>query len=131
MATRSRATSHKNKNEHEDARKERPLNPVILKIADKIVREYQPEKIILFGSHAWGTPGPDSDVDLLVVKESNEPRFERTLALRRQLFPPIAPTDLLVYTSGELQNAIERKRNLFLEDVVAHGRTIYDAHRTR
>ena len=41
----------------------------IKKIAEKIAKEYKPEKIILFGSYAWGKPGPNSDVDLFVVKK--------------------------------------------------------------
>jgi predicted nucleotidyltransferase len=40
---------------------------LIEEVAERIVREFNPERIILFGSHAYGTPGPDSDVDLLVV----------------------------------------------------------------
>lgn len=43
---------------------------------DKIVKEFQPEKIILFGSWAWGEPEYDSDADLLVVKDSKRSRFE-------------------------------------------------------
>ena len=44
------------------------------KITDQIVRDYQPERVILFGSWAWGTPHHDSDVDLLVIKDSEDPR---------------------------------------------------------
>jgi predicted nucleotidyltransferase len=40
----------------------------IEEVAERIVREFDPERIILFGSHAYGTPGPESDVDLLVVR---------------------------------------------------------------
>ncbi len=109
----------------------RHLDPVILKIAEKIAREYQPEKIILFGSYAWGTPGPDSDVDLLVVKESREPRFDRGLDLHALFYPRNVSMDLLVYTPRELRDAIERKRNLFLENIVQRGRILYDAHDVR
>ena len=80
---------------------------------------------------AWGTPGPDSDVDLLVVKETDEPRFERAIELRKQLYPSTASMDLLVYTPTELQDAIDRKRNLFLEDIVRNGRVLYDTHAVR
>ena len=49
----------------------------IKQVAAKIVQEYKPEKIILFGSHAWGKPIPDSDVDLFIVKNSNKRRSDR------------------------------------------------------
>lgn len=112
-------------------RPSRSIDPVVLKIAEKIAQEYQPEKIILFGSHAWGTPGPESDVDLLVVKESLKPRFERGIELREKLYPPATAMDLLVYTPAELRDSIQRRRNLFLEDVVKNGRILYDAHAVR
>jgi len=39
----------------------------IVRLSDSIVREFNPRKIVLFGSHAWGKPSPDSDVDMLVI----------------------------------------------------------------
>ncbi|MFH1098907.1 MAG: nucleotidyltransferase domain-containing protein [Candidatus Uhrbacteria bacterium] len=109
----------------------RRLDPVILKIAEKIAREYQPEKIILFGSHAWGTPGPDSDVDLLVVKESTQDRFERTRSLDTLLYPRRVGIDILVYTPAELDDSIQRRKNLFIQHIVENGRVLYDAHAVR
>lgn len=47
------------------------------KVTEKIVKEYKPEKIILFGSHAWGKPSRDSDVDLFIVKNSKKRRSDR------------------------------------------------------
>lgn len=94
-------------------------------ITDKIVREYQPEKIILFGSYAWGEPGPDSDVDLLVVKDTGKPRRERERELDSLLFPRLAPMDILVYSYQELEDQINQNRNLFLEDIIKNGRVLY------
>ena len=96
-------------------------------ITDKIVKEYQPEKIILFGSWAWGNPGPDSDVDLLVVKRTAKSRSDRERELNGLLFPRVFPIDVLVYTPDELERSINENRNLFLEDVVRNGRVLYDA----
>lgn len=98
----------------------------IQEIVDKIVREYQPEKIILFGSWAWGAPHEDSDVDLLIVKESSRPRIERAREINSLLFPTNVPLDLLVYTHEELEQSINHSRNLFLEDVVQNGRIVYE-----
>ena len=57
----------------------------IKKVADRIVQEYKPEKIILFGSHAWGEPNPDSDVDLFIVKKSKKRQIDRMRELRMKL----------------------------------------------
>lgn len=105
----------------------RRLDPVILKIAEKIAREYHPEKIILFGSHAWGTPGPESDVDLLVVKKSRKRRIEREGELRTILFGNHFPAmDVLVYTPGELQRRLELG-DFFVHKLVDRGRVLYGA----
>jgi len=100
-------------------------NRKIKEISDKIVKEYQPEKIILFGSHAWGEPHEWSDVDLLVVKESNKSKLERTRELRGLLSNSGQPLDVLVYTRGELEALINQGRNLFLEDIVRNGVILY------
>ncbi|MEK7658033.1 MAG: nucleotidyltransferase domain-containing protein [Patescibacteria group bacterium] len=49
----------------------------IQEITNKIVKEYNPRKIILFGSYAWGKPTEDSDVDLFIIKDSFDRRIER------------------------------------------------------
>lgn len=95
-------------------------------IVGKIISEYQPEKIILFGSLAWGAPHEDSDVDLLVVKDSFMPRREREYELRRMLFPSPFAFDVLVYTPEELQRSINENRNLFIEDIVRNGKILYE-----
>ena len=94
-------------------------------ITEKIVKEYQPEKIILFGSWAWGTPHPDSDVDLLIVLRSSKPRLERERELNVILYPREMPLDLIVYTPDELEQSISKNRNLFIEDVIRNGRVLY------
>ena len=52
---------------------------LIREIVDKIRREYRPERIVLFGSYANGNPGPDSDIDLLIVKETSDRPIDRRL----------------------------------------------------
>lgn len=100
---------------------ERKLN----EITEKIVREYQPEKIILFGSWAWGTPGPDSDIDLFIVKDSTKPKLERIREVDEIVFPRTIPFDILVYTSDEVNESINKNGNLFIEDIVRNGKTLY------
>ena len=99
----------------------------INEIKDKIVREYKPEKIILFGSWAWGEPHADSDFDLLVIKNSNstQPRVERERELDAILSPRDVALDILVYSSLELEDGINNDRNLFLEDIIRNGTVLY------
>lgn len=96
----------------------------IPEIKEKIVREFQPEKIILFGSYAWGTPTDDSDVDLFIVKKSFEPRRKRQIELRKKLFGSGVPMDLLVYTPEELNYRLALE-DFFFEKIVNKGKVIY------
>ena len=97
----------------------------IKEITDKIVREYQPEKIILFGSWAWGTPHENSDVDMFIIKESEKKRWEREYDLRMKLignkFPPM---DLLIYTPEEMERRI-RIEDFFIQDILKNGKLVY------
>ncbi len=106
-------------------------NEKIQAVADKIVKEYQPEKIILFGSYAWGKPHGDSDVDLFIVKSSSENRLERQRELRKILsgsnFPAI---DILAYTPEETEKSVNENKNLFIEDILRHGKTLYSSSRS-
>ena len=58
----------------------------IQRITDHIVKKYKPEKVILFGSYAWGKPTEDSDVDLFIVKKSRKRRIDRERELLEHLF---------------------------------------------
>lgn len=106
-------------------------DPKILTMVNKITTEFKPEKIILFGSWAWGKPEANSDIDMLVVKESSKPRSEREYELRTLLFPSEIPLDIMVYTPGELKQKIERDQNLFLKDIVNNGIILYDNNKIR
>lgn len=96
----------------------------IRQIVEKIVKEYQPEKIILFGSWAWGNPGPDSDIDLFIVKESEEDPIERMRQVHRILFGVNAAVDVLVYTPEQTNRRL-RMGDPFLRKVVNSGQTLY------
>ena len=67
---------------------------------------YNPTKMYLFGSYAWGTPTDESDLDyLVVVKESSEPNYKRIVRGERALFKKkvMIPTDIMVSTEAEFQ----------------------------
>ena len=98
-----------------------PYTDNVEAIRDKIVKEFKPEKIILFGSRAWGTPRPDSDIDLFIVKESENTRATAS-AIDVAFFPRTFSMDLLVYTPKQL-NA--RKKDLFIKKILKKGKKLY------
>lgn len=69
----------------------------------KIVSEFNPEKIILFGSYAYGKPTPDSDIDLMVIMETKERPHKRAVALRKILKNLGIPKDIIVNTPDEFK----------------------------
>jgi predicted nucleotidyltransferase len=79
------------------------LDPDLLQAAtDRLVAEFQPEQVWLFGSHAWGTPTEDSDVDLMVVvRESNERPTRRMQRAHRCLGDLDLSKDVFVQTRAE------------------------------
>ncbi len=77
---------------------------IIDEVVRRLVAEFQPEQIILFGSRAWGNPEGDSDVDLMViVSESDEPPAQRARRAYRCLGDIEVSTDVLVKTRAEAE----------------------------
>ncbi len=99
----------------------------IKKIVKIISKHYKPEKIILFGSFAWGKPNKDSDVDIFIIKNTKENRFKRQLKVRRLIKGEI-PADILVYTPKEVKKRIELG-DFFIEEILKKGKVLYDAKR--
>lgn len=102
------------------------LQDQINTIVERIAQEYKPEKIILFGSATRGDIGPDSDVDLFIVKNDLRPRHQRSVAVRKILRQANyrVPLDIVVYTPNELQERITLG-DWFVKDVVNDGRVLY------
>ncbi len=97
----------------------------IRQVCRRIAQHYQPEKIILFGSHAYGQPTPDSDLDLLVVMPFEGGYFHQAARIRQHLGLPI-PMDLLVRTPEQLQNRLEMGDS-FMQEIIARGKVMYEA----
>ena len=76
---------------------------VIAEMVSRIAKTCDPERIVLFGSHARGTAGPDSDVDLLVITRLNGDRRGVRLAIRRALSGIGLPKDVVVVTPEEVE----------------------------
>src|SRR5947209_19969811 len=66
------------------------------RMVERIVQKFRPEQVILFGSHARGEAGPDSDVDLLVVMDFEGTAFDMALEVRQALHHILVPKDVLV-----------------------------------
>jgi predicted nucleotidyltransferase len=94
-------------------------------VAEKIAAAFEPERIILFGSHAHGQPGPDSDVDLLVVMETSLRSREQRLEISRALSPRPFPLDIIVRSPKELEERISLG-DFFLQEIVTQGKVVYD-----
>lgn len=88
------------------------------------LKEYKPERIILFGSHARGEADEYSDLDIVVIKETEE-RFLDRLKTIYELVRPTFAMDVLVYTPQELAQMQERG-NPFIEMVLTEGVVIYE-----
>ncbi len=102
------------------------VNQQLGRITDTIVKTFMPEKIILFGSYAWGTPAQDSDLDLFVVKTTAQRRLEREQELRRALFGNDFPAmDLLVYTPQEVEQRLALG-DFFIIDIIKNGKLLYE-----
>lgn len=83
-----------------------PVKQTLPDVAQRIAKALRPEKIILFGSYAYGTPGPDSDVDLLVIMSTHASPTERYLMVSRLLRPRPFPVDILVKNPAEIEQAL-------------------------
>ena len=101
-----------------------PVSETLPRAVRRIAATLKPQKIILFGSYAYGTPTPDSDVDLLIVMQTNGPHKERSWAVSRLLIPRPFPVDILVRTPVEITQAL-KGRNYFMQEVVSRGRVLY------
>ena len=82
-------------------------------VVRRLVDEFHPEAIYLFGSHAWGTPTADSDLDLLViVSQSRQKPIQRAVRAQRSLRGVKVPVDVLVKTRKEFENYSSVKASL-------------------
>ena len=96
----------------------------IKSIAGRIVENINPEKIILFGSYADGKPNEDSDIDLLIVQDTDKPINKRALEVRRCLRGLKIPMDILVYTSDEFKDQLASKYS-FISSITEKGIVLY------
>lgn len=99
---------------------------IIEKIRKKLVEGYKPEKIILFGSFAWGRPKKDSDFDLLLIKKTKENPYYRIPRARSFLYDIDEAFDILVMTPKEVGKRL-KLGDFFIQEIFKKGKILYEA----
>jgi len=97
----------------------------IKRIKDKIVEQYRPQKIILFGSYAYGKPDYDSDVDFLIIMPFKGKGQYKAIEILEGISPSI-PIDLLVRTPAQVKTRIAQN-DFFIHKVLTEGKILYEA----
>jgi predicted nucleotidyltransferase len=96
---------------------------VIRRFARQVAEQFHPDKIILFGSYAYGTPHDDSDVDLLVVMPARN-QLDMAFKIHWTLQPPF-PLDIIVRTPKAMAWRLEEGES-FLTEVTSRGKVLYE-----
>ena len=102
---------------------------VIKKIAQEIADHFHPRRVILFGSHAYGRPTDDSDVDLLVIMETEERNLPQALKISRAIAHPF-PMDIIVLKPREIQTRLQGG-DLVLREILTKGKVLFEASDAR
>ncbi len=95
----------------------------IERFTQQIVEKFEPQRIILFGSHAYGSPGPDSDVDMLVIFPGKGDLSRRDIDIRKRIRCRF-PLDLLTRSAGQIDQRL-RMGDTFMRDILERGTTLY------
>ena len=101
------------------------IKKIIKKVLEKIIQDYQPTKIILFGSYAYGHPSSTSDIDLLIIKDSHQRRIDRFCEVRR-IIRDIKGISIqpLVFTKKELRERL-KIGDEFIKEIWRRGQILY------
>lgn len=99
---------------------------LVREVVQRIVDGYAPQKVILFGSLAHGTPHEDSDIDLLIVKETDKTPVDRWVEVRRLLRDRFGavPVSPFVYTPAELRQR-QAIHDFFIQEILETGKVVY------
>ncbi|VXD22463.1 DNA polymerase beta domain protein region [Planktothrix serta PCC 8927] len=97
----------------------------IMQLSQNIAKEFQPDKIILFGSYAYGNPQNDSDVDLLVILPYEGNSFRKSWEILNKIKPDFS-IDLLVRTPVEIKQRLAWN-DFFIKEIIEKGKVIYES----
>ena len=117
----------------ETARVTDTAHPIIPDVTDallsemvsKIVKHFHPEKIILFGSRAWGEPTKESDLDILVVMDVDGSPIRKAAEISRITRPRFLPMDIIVRTPDEIEHRIGIG-DPFIKRIMNMGKVLYE-----
>jgi predicted nucleotidyltransferase len=106
--------------------KKAKVNEIINRIVERIRLKYRPDGIILFGSHAYGRPDTDSDIDLLIIKRTRKPFHERYAEVGGMIRDvrrgwAVSP---FVISPSELQGRLDAG-DQFITEVISRGKWLY------
>lgn len=106
--------------------KDGKVRKLILEIVDQIKRKYEPEKIILYGSYAYGKPTEDSDIDLFIVKDTDKRRVDRFVEVDKLIYNPSLKISVspLVYTPKEVEERLLLGDD-FVREILERGEVLY------
>ena len=99
---------------------------LIQQVANEIAHRFHPQQVVLFGSYAYGTPTPDSDVDLLVTMETHLSNVQQAVEIREAIDFPF-PADLLVRTPQQLEERLAIG-DVFFQEIMTRGVRLYEAN---
>ena len=103
-----------------------PTLPDIQHYCDKIAAAFKPQRIVLFGSYAYGKPTPDSDVDVLVVMKKARKLWMNTTQRIHEKVSAGFPVDVIVRDPDFLRDRL-REGDTFLEEITSKGRVMYES----
>jgi len=98
---------------------------ILSTIATRIIENFQPEKIILFGSHAWGNPTPESDVDILVIMDVEGSPIRKEAEISKIARPKFVPMDVIVRTPEQIQHRL-KIGDPFIRRIMREGEVLYE-----
>lgn len=96
----------------------------LIEFTERIVRGLNPKAILVFGPVARGTATEDSDLDLMVIMDTDLSYFERTSAVRRCIGVTTVPIDILAFTPQEIEEG-KTKKGSIISEALKTGRVVY------
>ena len=99
----------------------------IKQAVERVTRTLHPEKVILFGSYAYGKPSPDSDVDLLLIFKEKKKSCDYWYSEVSQLLEPRSfPVDILIRTPAQIQQRL-KIGDTFIQEILGRGKVLYES----
>ena len=100
-------------------------NYQIQNVVNKISNNFDPDKILIFGSFATGNANQNSDLDLIIIKNSDLPRHKRSIEIQKSLIGSMIPIDILVYTNQEFEEE-KLQKNTFINLLNNSYKIVYE-----